>query len=195
MSAPVQPTALDRLLTALRNLIRAEFPQYTYSGCYEYSIQAVNSSTGAIDAQPTDGSISLPSLANVTMGPSILGEMAQATMGNTCLVEFINADPTKPRIIGLNPTNFNGTIDAATQVNVGPSASQVNLGAAQMPMARTTDTCSVYFPPGSSITIVGVTIPPGGVISASVQFITDPISNTPLPCVGLIGPASTTVFS
>ena len=194
MSQPVQPTALDRLLTSIRNLIRGEFPQYTFAGLWEYSIQAVNS-TGTLDLQPTDTTISLPDLSNVGFSPSLLAESSMATMGSTCLVEFVNGDPTRPRVISIGATVFMGTIDASQTINVGPSASSVNLGAAQMPTARTTDTVSVYFPPGTTLTIVGVTIPPGGVVSASVQFITDPISNTPLACVGLIGPGSTAVFA
>lgn len=196
MSAVVQPTPLDRLLTALRNLIRQEFPQYTYAGVYQYTIQAINSGTGAIDAEPTDTTLSLPPVANVPLRSSILGETCLATMGSTCLVEFVNADPTKPNIISVGSTVFSGTMDATNVFNVGPSASSVNLGAAQLPVARSTDTVAVYFPPGASVTVVGITlVPPGGVVSATVQFITDPISNTPLAAIGVIGPASTTVFS
>ena len=195
MSEPVNPSPLDRLMSAIRALIRAEYPQYTYAGLYSYTIQNANSSTGAIDAQPVDTTIPLPGLSNVPLRPSLLGELAMATMGTTCLVEFVNADPTQPNVVSIGATNFTGTIDASTEVDVGPSASTVNLGAAQQPIARSTDTCAIYFPPGTTLTIAGVTIPPGGVVAASVQLVTDPITMTPLSCVGLIGDCSTNVFS
>ena len=195
MTSPVQPTAQDRLFTAIRNLIRAEFPQYTYCGVYEYSIQAVNSGTGAVDCEPTDTTISLPNLSNVLFSPSLLAESCTATMGSTCLVEFVNSDPTRPRIVSVGPTVFMGTLDASQTMNIGPSAGSVNLGAAQMPTARTTDTVSVYFPPGTTLTIAGVAIPPAlGVVTATLQFTLGP-GGPPLACVGLIGPASTAVFA
>ena len=56
MSEPVQPTALDRLLTALRLLISAELPQLTYFGTYEYSIQSNSGST--VDIAPVDTTVS-----------------------------------------------------------------------------------------------------------------------------------------
>jgi hypothetical protein len=196
MSEPVQPSPLDRLLTAIRAIIRAEFPQYTYAGLYSYTIQSINSGTGAIDAEPVDTTVPLPGLSNISLSPSLLGDLALATSGSTCLVEFVNADPTRPVVISIGATNFTGTVDASQQMNIGPSASTVNLGAAAMPVARISDTVAVYFPMGTSITIVGVALPPTpGAVSASLQFITDPISNTPLPCAGIIGSGSTVSFS
>src|SRR5208337_1995713 len=110
-------------------LIRAEFPQYTFCGVYGYTIQAINSGTGAIDCEPTDTTLSLPPLSNVPLRASILGETCLATMGSPCLVEFVNADPTKPNIISVGSTVFSGTMDATNVFNVGPSATSVSLGA------------------------------------------------------------------
>lgn len=195
MSEPVQPTALDRLLTAIRALIRAEFPQYTYAGLYSYTIQSINSGTGAIDCMPVDTTVPLPGLSNISLSPSLLGDLCLATAGSVCLVEFVNADPSRPVVVSIGATNFTGTVDASQSMAVGPSASTVNLGAAAMPIARVGDTVSVYFPMGTSITIVGTVLTPPGAVMATLQFVTDPITNTPLPCAGIIGSGSTNAFS
>jgi hypothetical protein len=196
MSEPIFPSPLDRLMSAIRALIREEYPQYTYTGLYGYTIQSINSSTGTIDAQPTDTTIPLPGLSNIPLSPSLIGDMCLATSGSTCLVEFVNADPTRPVVVSIGATIFTGTIDASQAMTIGPSASTVNLGAAAMPISRISDTANVYFPMGTTITIVGVALPPTpGAVSASLQFITDPISNTPLACAGIIGSGSTVGFS
>ena len=43
---------------------------------------------------PTDTSIPLPGLSNISLSPSLFGDLALATSGTTCLVEFVNADPS-----------------------------------------------------------------------------------------------------
>ena len=101
MSAPIQPTEADRLLTAIRSIIRAELPQYTYLGLYEYAVQATDGTT--IDCDPTDTTIPLPSLARVPLRSSIQGERAKPTVGSRCLIAFVNADPTRPICVSADP--------------------------------------------------------------------------------------------
>lgn len=107
MSQPIQPTVKDRLLTAFRALVRAEFPQYSYLGIYEYSVTGVNldptallTSTAtpvtSIDATPTDTTISLPSISKLALKPSIIGGNSSPTVGSICQIMFSNGDPTKP---------------------------------------------------------------------------------------------------
>ena len=196
MSEPTQPTALDRLLTAIRNLIRAELPQYTYVGLYEYTIQAVNSATGAVDLAPTDTTIPLPLLSNIPLKASLLGEIVQATRGTLALVEFINADPTRPEVISIGATIFEGTIDASQTVNIGPSG-KVNLGFAQSPIARVNDTCVIYFDAATPLVLTGaVTTPPAVPFGALVGTITiGPMPGVPFPCTGIIGSGSSKSFA
>lgn len=121
MSEPVSPTSFDRLLASLRSIIRAEFPQFTYGGLYEYAIQSLSGNTVSCD--PVDTSIPLPSLANVELRPSILGESVTSPVlpGSRCIVGFINSDPTRPFILSIS--NPAGTV--AIQAGIYPPTEHV----------------------------------------------------------------------
>jgi hypothetical protein len=196
MAEPVQPSNLDRLLTAVRNLIRAELPSYTYCGLYEYTIQAVNSGTGAVDLSPTDTTIPLPLLSAIPLKPSLLGEMVQATVGSLALVEFVNSDPTRPEVVSIGATIFEGTIDATQTLNIGPSG-KVNLGAAQSPVSRINDTCVIYFDASVPLVLTGVlTTPPATPFGTFAgTMVIGPSPGVPSPCTGIIGSGSTKVFA
>lgn len=122
MSEPVQPTALDRLLTAIRLIIRAELPQLTYFGTYEYSIQSNSGST--VDIAPVDTTVSLPSMNGVPLISSLQGQVVVPNTG-LCRVRFINGDPSQPIVVGIVSLPSSTTIDATGQLSIGPSASKV----------------------------------------------------------------------
>ena len=63
-----------------------------------------------------------------------------------------------------------------------------------MPASRIGDTVSVYFPMGTTITIVGVALPPtpGAVSASSVHH--RPCNEHPLACAGIIQSGSTVAF-
>ena len=122
MSEPVQPTALDRLLTAIRLIIRAELPQLTYFGTYEYSIQSNSGST--VDIAPVDTTVSLPSMNGVPLISSLQGQVVVPNTG-LCRVRFINGDPSQPIVVGIVSTPSSISIDATGQLSIGPSASKV----------------------------------------------------------------------
>lgn len=116
MSEPVQPSAFDRLLAPLRSIIRAELPQYTYFGIYEYAVQSTSGST--VNCDPVDTTIPLPSLASVELRPSILGEVVTTPIvpGSRCLVAFVNSDPTRPVVMSILGTPASTNITAGSQV-------------------------------------------------------------------------------
>lgn len=160
--SPVAPSASDRLLTAIRAIVRAEFPAFTFAGTYEYTVSGVNGD-GSINGVPTDPSITLPALNNIPLRPSTVGGTAKPTTGNKCLVRFVNQDPTRPIVVGNDALVNTVTIDASQTVNIGPSVSQaVVLAGGTAPAARLSDAVVVFF--GSSpITIAGLVTgaPPG----------------------------------
>ena len=116
MSEPVAPSTFDRLLQSLRAIIRAEFPQFTYAGIYEYAIQS--SSGATVSCDPVDTTVPLPSLANVELRPSILGEAVTSPIlsGSRCLVAFVNNDPTRPTILSISNPPASAAITAGLQV-------------------------------------------------------------------------------
>jgi hypothetical protein len=95
----IPPTDNDRLLASLRKIIRAEFPQLTYMGFWEYAVEATDGTT--VDCSPTDTNIPLPSLAKVPLLSGIMGEIAPSVVGQTCLIVFLNGDPTRARCISV----------------------------------------------------------------------------------------------
>ena len=187
------PFSLDRLTAAFRALIFGELPTLRFAGLCEYSI--TGASSGTVNAQPTDASLGLPAPSALPVEPNVLGESATPVAGNLCLVQFVNSDPARPEVISFGPTNAAGTIDSTGTLNIGPSASTVDLGVAAAPIARSSDTCAVWFPPGTTLVITGVTIPSGAVVAATLQFSVDRAGTIPLAAIGIIGPGSTEAFA
>ena len=160
MSAPVQPTIADRLVASLRLIIRGELPQLTYCGTYEYAIQSVNGT--AVSAAPTDTTLPLPTIANMPVRPSVLGESVGGIQtGQTCLVQFINANPSRPVITSLSAISNTATIDAENSVSIGASSIAVALAGGSAPVARIGDMITVFLPT-SPVAITGVLKGPGG---------------------------------
>ncbi len=148
-----EPNALDRILSDVRKIIRAEFPNLTYLGSWEYSVTGVNAD-GTVNCTAPAGT-SLPNLNNVAVRSGPEGGTSTPTVGNTCTVRFMNADPTRPAIVGNGALVRVATIDATEQVNVGPSAETVVLAGGSAPVARNADAVAVYFgtfPVGLQIT-------------------------------------------
>jgi len=99
---PESPTALDRLWSAFRALVRAELPALSFLGVYEYRVTATDgtSSTPAttVDCTPTDAALKLPSISKA---PVRLPYGVTPPVGALCSVQFMNGDPSRPTV-----TNF-----------------------------------------------------------------------------------------
>lgn len=90
-------------MQAVRAIIRAEVARLTYFGAYEYAIQNTDGTT--IDCTPTDTTLSLPPLTKVPVLPGISGEAVTLTSGangQKCVVIFLNADPSRPRVVSID---------------------------------------------------------------------------------------------
>jgi hypothetical protein len=126
----------------------------TFSGLYSYSVAAV--SNGTVSCTPQDQSSGLPAIAFIMSESSLLGETSAPAIGQAVLVEFLDADPSKPRIVGADPTVTSSAFDATGTVNLAPSGT-VNIGGSSgQPIARQNDVCAIYLPPGSVIPLTGV---------------------------------------
>lgn len=140
------PNLLDRLATAVRELIRIEFPNLTYDGLWEYVVVSVNDD-GTIDGAPTDPTIPLPSMARVPIASLACGGTSKPTAGTTFLVEFFNESGTRYAMVGADAVDV-ANVDAKDVVNLGPTAS-VNLGPnPAKSVARTGDGITVFLPTG-----------------------------------------------
>lgn len=104
MPQAVAPTISDRLLAAFRALVRAELPQLTFMGVYEYTVTGTDGST--VDCTPTDTTIPIPALSKVPTRTAVDGftvTLPNSVVGLRCLVAFVNSDPARPMCIGMDP--------------------------------------------------------------------------------------------
>jgi hypothetical protein len=127
MTAVASPTLADRLLTAIRAMIRAELPTLTFLGTYEYTITAVNGD-GTLDCTPTDPTIPLPAGNGWPMRSCVCGSTATPTVGNRCLVTFANGDPSRPIVVGNDPIVQVAVVDASEEVDIGNTPPLVKIG-------------------------------------------------------------------
>ena len=106
----ISPTTQDRLLAALRSIIREEFPQLTYLGVWDYVITAVGD--GTVDCSPgVDTEIPIGDLTKVPIRTGVDGltvTLPPATIGRHCIVAFVNADPTRPVCLSID--SFPGAV-------------------------------------------------------------------------------------
>lgn len=139
MPSSIPPTNLDRLWNSFRALVRAESPTLTFAGIYEYGIQAVHGTapSATVDCSPTDTTIPLPPLVNIPMRSAVDGTTVTPTIGSNCLVMFVNADPSRPVVFGVDPISAMVKVQATAEIDI--SAPAVNIANGVLPAARQTD--------------------------------------------------------
>lgn len=156
---PPEPNILDRLLTAIRQIIRQELPRLSYLGTWEYAVTGVNADH-TVNCTSSDASAPLPNLNNVPIRSGPEGGTGTPTAGHFCYVRFVNSDPTRPVIVGNAALVKTATLDATDTVAVGSSVSNaVILAGGNAPVARSGDAVTVYFG-ASPLAIIGTLTPP-----------------------------------
>lgn len=183
MSQAAAPTVLDRLMASIRAIIRAELPQLTYAGVYEYLVQATDGTT--VDASPADTSIPLPSITKVQMRPGIAGGVSKPAIGSKCLIGFINADPTRPYVIGYDSNTAQDVKIQASSIELAPSGPSVarvgdtvDAGYLVVTVSPTPGLVVSYFPGGTTghaaaVAFAAAMTPnPGAVVSMTSGVIT-----------------------
>ena len=139
----------DRTLESLRAIIRTELGALQYAGLFQYTISNVSGTAPSctIDCSPVNTSIGLPNLTGIKIQPSVSGITGTPTSGMNCVVAFLDRDPTKPVIMGVDSLGAN-------------------------PVARLGDQVTVFMPP--SMPIVGTLS--GGPFTAGVITIANPVT-------------------
>jgi len=122
------PTPDDRLLDWFRKLVRSVFPRMQYTGVFDYVITGVNGEAPSftLDVAPADPSIGLPSLNAVAILASVSSMTATPSTGMACELVFLDANPSKPRVSGIEAAGAN-------------------------PVARLGDQCMSFLPPTTQI--------------------------------------------
>jgi hypothetical protein len=85
---------------AFRTLVRGELAELRFMGAYRYVVRG--SALGTVDAEPASQTLGLPSLLRVPVLPGVLGEQIVATVGASCVVVFLDGDPTLPRVTAVS---------------------------------------------------------------------------------------------
>lgn len=149
----------NRIVSAIRALIRLEFPALRFLGIYSYTVQAANGSR--VDVAPTDTTLGLPFIPGLPLSPSILGEQVSgALVGAVALVQFVNGDRRRPEVVSLSAPSTNATIDATGTLSLAPSGN-VELAGGTADVARKADAVTVYL--GSTPIAVTGTITPSSI--------------------------------
>lgn len=138
-ATPTQPTVDERLMQAIRVIIREEFPRLAFIGRKAYTIQSATSTS--CNAAPVDTTIGLPALVGAPLSP-YLGVTCTPVEGTACSVEFLNGDPSRPMV---------------TSFDSAPTA--VAIGGSPAPLAVAGALSTVLTAVGTFATAVGVATP------------------------------------
>jgi hypothetical protein len=180
MSTTPQPSALDRILLALRQLVSSELEPLKWYGTYEYSV--TGSAPCTIDAVPTDPTTGLPPLSRVPLVSSLLGQTSTPAPTGLAHVRFVNGDPARPRVTALTATAQQATIDASSSMTLGASAGSIVLNGGTKPAALVGSYVTFFLPPNMPITgtlsgvpfsnVVTITNAFNGIIATGAQHVT-----------------------
>lgn len=152
------PTTDDRILAAIRALIKTEVHGLVYAGTWEYAINTV-SDDGTVSGTPTT-SIPLPPLNNVPFAALAMGGVAEPIPGARFLVDFVNHKGSMAAIFSVDPTVKTATIDAGRTVNIGASGTSKLGPSPTGSIARAGDGLALFFPLATmSGKINGSTVP------------------------------------
>ena len=180
------PTSQDRLLQSIRSIIRAEFPQLTYIGLWEYAV--VNSDGTTVDATPTDATIPLPQLSKIPLRAGIFGVNQKPSSETRLAVSFLNGDPTRPVVVGAFDSTGAKSVAFTTgsmSVNAGSLGTQEHVATVEAVINLFIN--FVYFlntagnPSSWSTTILNPVGFPATFLAALTTMITDAAAQTVPP--------------
>jgi hypothetical protein len=109
----------DRFVTAFRAILNALLPTLANFGHWEYRVTEVLPGPPVlISGVPVSVNCPFGNLARITLWPGPTGGYATPAIGSRVLVAFVDGDPQKPRIAGLDP---NSTPVLTTLAGGGPA--------------------------------------------------------------------------
>jgi hypothetical protein len=91
-----------------RTLILKALPWLRYQGIFEYRV--VTQETDRLNLQCVRSSAKMPDLKRVPYSPGVPGIKANALLGSSVYVAFVNSDPSMPMVVGFAPPDSPGFI-------------------------------------------------------------------------------------
>ena len=98
----------SRRLAAFRQLVQQVLPDYRYRGVYEYRV--VLQDGERLSVQPIRVSMGMPDLLRVRVRPGVPGCRADVALGSSVLVAFVDADPSRPVVLGFEDPDGAGFV-------------------------------------------------------------------------------------
>jgi hypothetical protein len=113
----------NRLVRALRALVRDALPQLRYLPLARYRVVAMTA--GRADLQAVDPRRGLPDLQLVRLAPGIAGVEQELAPGGVVLVSFQDGDPSQPIVVSYPPKDDGAFVPVS--VSVGSATSPISL--------------------------------------------------------------------
>ena len=143
-----QGSGMSRRLAAYRAIQDQLDPNRLFRGTYEYRIGTQDGNR--LNIQPVRVSTGVPSLNRVVVRPGVPGVKAQYALGARVLVTWVNADPSRPVVVGFEDADGPGFLPISLALMSGTLA-----------VARATDPVSVSVT-SAEIVALGLVAPSGG---------------------------------
>lgn len=113
----------DRIYRDMRELIRAEVRALgiDFAGLYSYTIVGVTGDPPSclVDAVPVDPSRGLPGIIRLRLSPDVGGISSRPDVGLGCRVAFLDRDPSRPVVVGVDPMGDSPIARLGDTVNAG----------------------------------------------------------------------------
>lgn len=133
-------SASSKRLEAWAKLVEQLDPFRKFRAIYEYRVVAQEDER--LHLQPVRVSMGMPDLRRVRVRPGVAGCRADIALGSTALVAFLNADPSRPVVVGFEDAESPGFM---------PDLLELGADGPTLGVARTTDAV-VAGPFGGTIT-------------------------------------------
>jgi hypothetical protein len=134
---------LERLGAGLLAIIREAIAPTKFLGSYRYRVAGQSGDT--LDVQPVDKSVGLPDLVGLPVHTGCPGAKGELASGSVVLVAFADGKSTLPYVCGFEAVGAPGfvplevSIEADDLVEIGPDATEVNIGDGVFGAARQND--------------------------------------------------------
>jgi hypothetical protein len=109
----------SRFQGAFGDLLAAHLADLRYRGAYEFRI--VSQSGERLNLQPVRSATGMPVLSRVPVRGGMAGIKAQHLAGSLCIVQFLDADPSRPAVTGFDAPDAPGWMPLELDLG-GPSA-------------------------------------------------------------------------
>ena len=109
----------SRRLNAIERIVLALFPDLKYRGAYEFRV--VTQSGDRLNLQPVRSATGMPDLLGVPVRPGMAGLKCNALLGCLVVVQFLDADPSRPVVTGFDAPDAPGWMPLTLELG-GPGA-------------------------------------------------------------------------